>query len=99
MAERYFLNKAGVKTARMQGPPGAGHIDIGREVLAREGIVPFNNGDVYTQMFLLGFVRIVEHDSGSIEVEHARPLTTPQRRFLKALEDCGRKLDYVSLKR
>ena len=87
MAERYFLNKLGIRTTRMRGLPGEGHIDIGRENLAREGIVPADDHAVYTQMFRLQFVRVVEHDDGRVEVEHGRPLTNHQKRFLTALED------------
>ena len=99
MATRYFLDRSGAKTTRMQGLPGEGHYDIGKEVLAGKGIVPGNSADIYTQMFRLKFVRIVEHDDGTVEVEHTRPLTTDQKRFLKALEDEGKKLVYVTVKR
>jgi hypothetical protein len=50
-------------------------------------------------MFRLQFVRVVEHDDGRVEVEHGRPLTNHQKRFLNALEDQGKKLVYVSVKR
>jgi hypothetical protein len=99
MAERYFLNKSGVKTTRMQGLPGEGHIDIGKEVLAREGIVPADDHAVYTQMFRLQFVRVFEHDDGRVEVEHTRPLTARQKRFLKALADAGKTMFYVTVQR
>ena len=99
MPERYFLNKSGVKTTRMQGLPGEGHIDIGREVLAREGIVPADDHAAYTQMFRLRFVRVVEHDDGRVEVEYGKPLTKHQKRFLNALEDQGKKLVYISARR
>ena len=99
MSQRYFLDKSGAKTTRMQGLPGHGHIAIGKDTLAEKGIAPKDDTDVYAQMFRLRYVRIVEHDNGTVEVEHTRPLTAHQKRFLKALEDEGKQLVYVTVKR
>jgi len=92
MSQRYFLDKSGVKTTRMQNLPGQGHIAIGKDALAEKGIVPKDAAEVYTQMFKLKYVRVVEHDDGRVEVEHTSKLTTHQKRFLKALADAGRTL-------
>ncbi len=75
MPERYFLDKAGAKTSRMQGLPGRCHIDIGRQILAGQGITPQDDADVYRQMFVLKYARVVEHDDGRVEVEHTGRLT------------------------
>jgi hypothetical protein len=92
MPQRYFLDKSGVKGTRMQGLPGQGHSASGKDALAEKGIVPKDAAEVYTQMFKLKYVRVVEHDDGRVEVEHTSKLTTHQKRFLKALADAGRTL-------
>jgi hypothetical protein len=99
MTDRYYLDRAGVKTTRMQGPPGGGHYDIAREVLGQLGVTAKNVENHYRQMFKLQFARVVEHDDGTVEVEHTRPLTAHQKRLLKALEDAGKQLVYVSVNR
>ena len=83
MAQRYFLNDNGVETTRVQGRPGAGHIEIAREVLPQHGVAPGNDQEVYVQMFNLRFVRILEKDDGSVEVEHGAALTAAQKRAIK----------------
>jgi hypothetical protein len=72
MTERYFVDKLGSRTRRVLGPTGGGHLEIGKEVLAANGVVPVNSADVYTQMFRLKYVRVVEHDGGLVEVEHTK---------------------------
>ena len=83
MAQRYFLDDNGAETTRMQGRPGAGHIEIAREVLPQHGVVPGNDQDVYVQMFNLKFARILENDDGSVDVEHGAALTAAQKRAIK----------------
>jgi hypothetical protein len=90
MAQRYFLNERGIKTERMQGLPGQGHIEIANEVLPQHGVVPSNDQEIYGQMWELRYARIVEHDNNTIEVEHGRPLTTRQKRYLNSLHQQGR---------
>ena len=97
MSQRYFLDNSGAKTTRLQGLPG--HIAIGQDTLAEKGIMPKDDADVYRQMFKLKYVRVVEHDDGTVEVEHVKSLTTHPKRFLKALKDTGKRLVYVSVKR
>jgi hypothetical protein len=99
MSRRYFIDKFGAQTGRVQGPEGQGHIPAAREVLAGEGIPPENDAQTYAQMFRLKYARIVEHDDGRVEVEHRRPLTTHQRRFLQSLADAGKVLVYVTVER
>jgi hypothetical protein len=96
MTERYFVDKLGFSTRRVLGPTGGGHLEIGKEVLAAKGVVPADSADVYTQMFRLKYVRVVEHDGGLVEVEHTTKLTTGQRRFLLALEHAGKTLRYMT---
>ncbi len=86
MAQRYFLDDKGAETTRIQGRPGAGHIEIAREVLPQHGVAPGNDQDVYIQMFNLKFVRILENDDGSVEVEHGAALTAAQKRAIKEFE-------------
>jgi hypothetical protein len=99
MTERYFLDLLGAKTTRMQGPRGGGHLQIGQEVLAAQGVVPVNDADVYAQMFRLKYVRVVEHEDGLVEVEHHSKLTGPQKQFLKSLEHSGKHLQFISVRR
>ncbi len=99
MTERYFLDPLGAKTRRILGPTGGGHQEIGKEVLAEKGIVPADSADVYSQMFRLRYVRVVEHEGGLVEVEHTCKLSTGQRQFLKALQHCGKTLSYITAKR
>lgn len=93
MPQRYFLDKSAVRTTRMQGRQGKGHIDIAKEVLPQHGVSATGNQDYYEQMFRLKFVRVVEHDDGTVEVEHGPPLTAAQKRFLEGLRRDGRKVD------
>ncbi len=99
LEDRYYIDRNGAVTRRMQGLPCEGHHDIAKEVLAEKGIVPRDYVDHYTQMFKLKFVRIVEHIDGRVEVEHTCKLNAHQNRYLKALEAAGKKLVYVSVKR
>jgi hypothetical protein len=99
MANRYFLDKQGAKTFRVGNASGKRHIDIGAAFLSKKGITPTSDADVYTQMFKLRFARVVEHDGGTVEVEHTRPLTNHQERFLKALSDAGKHIAYISANR
>jgi len=83
---KYFLDRNGVPTRRMAGRPGAGHIEIAN---AAENLDP--EGDVYQQMFELGYVRILETDQ-AIFVDALRPLTKGQKRFLDAMEFAGKEV-------
>ena len=95
-ADRYFLDPNGAVTRRMQGKPGDGHTDIAKEVLPKLGITPKDYTDHYDQMFKLKYVRIVEYSTGRVEVEHTCKLSAGQKRHIKALEETGKKLFYVS---
>ena len=99
MTERYFIDKLGAKTTRMLGPTGGGHVEIGKEILKAKGVVPADVADVYTQVFRLKYVRVVEHEGGLVEVEHTCKLSTVQRRFLQELEHAGKTLRFISVKR
>jgi len=99
MPSRYFLDTSGAKTTRMQGLPGQGHIEIGKNALAEKGIVPKDDADVYKQMFRLKFARVVEHDDGRVEVEHTCKLSTQQRQYLKAFAAAGKTIVCNSVKR
>jgi hypothetical protein len=99
MPQRYFLDKSGAKTTRLQGLPGQGHIAIGQDTLAEKGIVPKDDADVYRQMFKLKYVRVVEHSDGRVELEHTCKLSTAQKRFLQALADAGTTIVYTSVRR
>ena len=97
--DRYYIDRNGAVTRRIQGLPGEGHHDIAKEVLPKLGIVPKDYEDHYAQMFKLKFVRIVEHTDGRVEIEHTCKLNTHQKRYLQALESAGKKLVYVSVQR
>ncbi len=96
MPKKYFLDPHGAVTSRMQGLPGEGHIEIGQAVLAANGIVPMDQDDVYRQMFKLKFIRVVEQDDDTVEVEHGTPLTTAQRQFIQDLEGRGMQVNLIS---
>ncbi len=95
MDQRYFLDDNVVKTTRMPGRPGDGHIDIAREVLPQRGVAPNNDHDVYVQMFNLKFVRILEKDDGSVDVEHGAALTAAQKRVVKEFKRQQRVINII----
>ena len=92
---RYFLDQHGAKTFRARGQPGEGHVDIGQEVLAELGVTPKDKLDVYEQMFQRKFVRVVEHDDHTLEVEYRGKLTSAQKSFIEDMEQKGCKLKLV----
>ena len=94
-ADRYFLDPQGAITRRMQGLPGDGHIEIGTEVLAANGVVPKDHQDVYKQMFRLKFVRVVEHDEVTVEIEHGPELTPAQCRVVDRMAGRGKQVNFV----
>jgi hypothetical protein len=83
---RYFIDPNGAKTFRAQGRPGEGHVDIGQEVLAANGVIPKDKQDIYDQMFRLGYMRIVEHPGRILEVEFPGRMTSAQKRFIAEME-------------
>jgi len=78
---------------------GKRHIDIGKEILAEKGVVPENDADVYTQMFKLKYIRVVEYVDGRVEVESTCKMSTHQKRFLDALRDAGKMVVFLPVKR
>jgi hypothetical protein len=88
--KRYFIDKNGAKTTRMQGKPGEGHIDIAREVLERAGIAPADSADHYTQMYRLKYMRVVEQDDERVEVEFRGKLSSAQKQFIAEQRQQGR---------
>lgn len=85
---KYFLDREGVPTGRMRGAVGQGHIDIAHEILG-ERLHP--GGDVYEQMFELGFVR-VEEDERLLEVDAPRNLTSGQKSFINEKAQHGKQV-------
>jgi hypothetical protein len=94
MAEdRFFLDRNGAATRRIQGQPGGGHYEIGQEQLAQNGIVPTDFEDVYRQMFRLKFVRVVVNDGNStVEVEYGPDLTAAQETALEEFRRSGKEI-------
>ena len=86
---RYFLDKLGAKTFRAQGRPGEGHVVIGEEVLTKHGVTPQDERDVYEQMFRLKYVRVVEYDGRTLDIEFRDQLTSAQKRFVQDMEQQG----------
>jgi hypothetical protein len=86
MSLKYFLDSDGVRTGRMGGKPGCGHIEIAHatEQLDRDG-------DVCQQMFKLGYVRVLETDQ-AVWVDALRDLTKGQKRFLDGKESAGKEV-------
>jgi len=92
-ADRYFLDPNGAVTRRTPSQPGDGHTEIGRELLAQRGIVPKDIDDVYRQMYLLCFVRIVEHDDNlTVEVEHGTDPTAAQEQAVEQFRQAGKRI-------
>ena len=85
---KYFLDRDGVPTGRMRGAVGQGHIDIANEHLAGR-LQP--GGDVYQQMFELGFVRVEETDV-MLEVDAPRSLSKRQKTFIQDKAQGGKQV-------
>ena len=85
---KYFLDRDGVPTGRMRGVVGQGHIAIANEILA-DRLQP--GGDVYEQMFALGFVR-VEEIGDEVLVDAPNPLSRAQEAFFGEKRRQGRKV-------
>ena len=82
---KYFLDRSGVTTKRMDSGPGKGHYEIAQAYVGADA------ADLYAQMAKLGFARVQETDT-EIHVE-AKNLTTYQKRYLKQRsEDTGLKV-------
>ena len=96
---RYFLDKHGAKTFRAQGRPGEGHVVIGEEVLTKHGVTPKDELDIYEQMFRLKYVRVVEYDGRTLDIEFRGKLTSAQKRFVQAMEQQGWKVKRVKYDR
>ncbi|HYG35165.1 MAG TPA: hypothetical protein VEC99_10295 [Clostridia bacterium] len=98
MIARYYLDPSGAKTASRLGRSGGGHLEIGQEILAAKAIVPVDSADVYTQMFRLNYIRVVEHEDGLVEVEHTDELSSGQQQFFNSLKHSGKTLRYIKRK-
>ena len=85
---KYFLDPDGVPTGRMRGAVGQGHIDIANEHLAGR-LQP--GGDVYQQMFELGFVRVEETEL-LLQVDAPRNLTSGQKNFMNEKARSGKQV-------
>jgi len=85
-SEKYFLDRQGVRTERIAGRPGAGHIEIAQ---ATGQLDP--NSDVYRQMFALGYVRVLETET-EVNVDAPNVLTGSQRRFLNEKVAAGKRV-------
>ena len=81
----------------MRGQPGDGHIQIGREVLALNGVLPKDLLDVYIQMFKLKYARVVEHPDRLLEVEFKGRLTPAQERYVEGMRAAGWKVKFVKV--
>ncbi len=75
---KYFISKDGSLSKRLANSPGKGHIEI---ALSTEVLDP--SSDIYLQMALKGYIRVVETDD-EIHVDAPRGLTKAQK---NALED------------
>jgi hypothetical protein len=93
--KRYFLDPQGIPTGRMAGKPGASHIEIAKLVLLASGKFSPAAGDLYDQMFKLGYARVAE-DDGNVWVESPRPLTKAQKVFLKNRHHDANKVVHVN---
>lgn len=84
MNERYFIDKLGCLTRRMAGASGQGHI----ESAATSGEALDPDGDIYQQMFRLGYVRVMETDT-ELFVDSPRRPTAKQREALSMRAERG----------
>lgn len=83
MFTRYFLTPDGTKVAPQSGED---HANIGRHVLALEGIAPKDNEDIYNQMLALGFVRVAEYHGQICAENPVRELSAGQFAFLESIK-------------
>ena len=89
--EKYFLSQDGVRTKRIAGPPGRGHIDIARELLGEHDFSPTEADEVYQQMFLHGYARVAETED-TVQVEYLKRLSNRQRAFLDEKRRAGKRI-------
>ena len=59
------------------------HADVGRRILAVAGITPKDYSDIYDQMELLGYFRVVEFPNRVFAENSRRPATVSQMAFLR----------------
>ena len=78
MFKKYFLDKDGVPTRRMNSPAGEGHYDVAREIIG--DLAPGHS--FYDAMYRLKFIRVVETDT-EILVDAPHNPTNRQTRALK----------------
>jgi hypothetical protein len=94
ITKRYFVDRDGVPTSRMQNRPGMGHFEIAQSVVNLDP-----NTDLYQQMFALKYLRVGEDAASNTlyvdaPVSSADKLTTRQRRWLKDKQAEGWKVEF-----
>lgn len=77
---RYYLAPTGQKVV---AEIGEDHADIGRRVLAAVGITPKDYSDIYDQMELIGYFRVVEFQNRVFAENSVRRPNRSQMRFLQ----------------
>ena len=93
ITKRYFVDKDGIPTTRLQNRPGMSHFEIAQAV---EQLVP--GTDIYNQMFKLKYIRVGEDFGNDIlyidaPVNSLSRLTNGQRRWIASKEDEGWKVE------
>ncbi len=80
---KYFMAVDG----RLVGEPNDDHADIARRVLPTHGVAAEDYGDLYVQMFRLGYARVVV-DAREFNIERKAGLSPTQQRAVdEALRD------------
>ncbi len=74
------------------GNPDEDHADIARRILpTRHDITPVDFGDCYTQMFRLGYARVVE-DAKEFRIERAEGLSQAQQAAMEVAALAGKRV-------
>lgn len=96
ITKRYFVNKDGVPTTRMQGEAGKSHYEAASAV---EKLTP--GTCFYQQMFKLKYIRVAEDaESNTIYIDSTAPsidrLTNGQRRWVDEKRMEGKTISFNS---
>lgn len=73
------------------GEPNEDHADIARRILPIHAVKAQDYGDLYVQMFRLGYARVIV-DSDAFSIEHKAELSLTQRRAVDEALGQGKRL-------
>ena len=82
---KFFMSSDGV----LIGDADEDHADIARRVLPTHNVTATDYGDLYTQMFRLGYARIIE-DAREFQIERKAGLSEAQKKAVEAAITSGK---------